>query len=67
MTFQPAGTVSVTVAFAAPFVPLVTDTNTSRSTGLAVGAAAAGTIASFGVTFTENAGTTFSSIRLSPK
>ena len=67
VTFQPAGAVSATVACAAPFVPLVTETKISRSTGFAVGALASGTIARAGVTRTENAGTTLSSIRLSPK
>src|SRR5262249_4363705 len=61
VAFQPAGNPSTTTASAAPFVPFVTETKTSRSTGLAVG-----TTARLGVTATENAGTTFSSMRLSP-
>ena len=60
---HPAGSSSRTVACAAPFAPLVTDTEISRSTDLPP---AAGTTTSPGVTRTDNAGTTFSSIRLSP-
>ena len=69
VTFQPAGTLSATVACAAPFVPLVTDDEdlARRPASRAARAGAAGTIASVGVTCTENAGTTFSSMRLSPK
>jgi hypothetical protein len=66
VAFQPAGNWSATTASAAPFVPLVTATWISRSSGVAASPPAAGTTASAGVTRTENAGTTFSSIRLSP-
>src|SRR5215831_4299408 len=66
-TFQPTGTLRETDASAAPFVPFVIVTKMSRATGLGVSAtapaAAAGTIANSGVTRTEKAGTTFSSMR----
>ena len=60
---------SVTTASAAPFVPFVTETKISRVTAFAaaVPGGAVGTIARAGVTRTENAGTTFNSIFLSPK
>src|SRR5579862_4993061 len=64
---QPWGKSSATVAVAAAFVSFVTETNTSRSTGFAAGPDAVGNTASAGVTCTENAGTTLSSMRLSPK
>jgi hypothetical protein len=66
VVFQPAGTSSATIASAAPLVPLVTATCTSRSSGLAADAPAIGATTSDGVVRTENAGTTFSSMRLSP-
>ncbi len=66
VAFQRAGSSSATVASAAPSMPLVTDTWISRSIGAAAGAAATGITASDGVMRTENAGTTFSSMRLSP-
>ena len=64
--FHAAASSSATVACAAAFVPFVTVTCTSRSAGFVPPVAGAGMTASAGVTFTENAGTTFSSMRLSP-
>ena len=78
---QPAGTSSATSACAAPLLPLVTVTRTSRArlpgilprahrawrTGAArVAADATGTTAISGLTDTAKAGTTWSSIRFSP-
>ena len=68
VAFHPGGKSSVTLARAAPLVPFVTETLTSRTIGFAPAArkSGAGITASGGVTLTEKAGTTFSSIRLSP-
>jgi len=63
----PPASSSAALACAAPFVPFVTATWISRSTGFAAPPSATGITASSGVTLTEKAGTTFTSIRLSPK
>ena len=46
VTVQPSGTSSATLVCAAPLVLLVTDTNTSRDTGLGAGPVCAGKMAS---------------------
>ena len=61
VAFHPAGSSNATDTCAVPLVLLVTETWISRCTAFATGNTASG-----GVILTENSGTTFSSIRLSP-
>ena len=63
---QPAGTSRATIAWAAPFVPLVTETWIWRRTGPAPAPVGVGMTAVAVVVLTEKAGTTLSSIRFSP-
>src|SRR6516162_4026414 len=67
VAFQPWGRSRATDVSAAPFVPLVTETWISRLPGADLASPEAGITARPGVTLTENGGTTFNSMRLSPK